>query len=131
MQALQVTWRRPSHDVARELRLWLRDAGLSQSDVAAELGVSQSQVSRVLKGQFGRASAVAESLAMMAGVSLVSFDRPARAHPSSLLALLQDHLRMADPSGALQKTLEMWRSANTEKESFKPRAHVRRVRKGG
>jgi transcriptional regulator with XRE-family HTH domain len=115
MPTMQATWRRPPYEVAREFRVWLRDAGLTQEDVAAELGVSQSQVSRVLRGQFGRRSEVAEGLAAIAGVSLVSRERPGPADPSTLLAALQDRLSLTavtpDVSKALERTLEAWTDA--------------------
>src|SRR4051812_4684056 len=108
-------WRRPVPEVAREFREWMRDTATTQADLASMLRVSQPQVSRILRGDFGKRSRAAQKLSHLAKVPLVSARRPTPGDPSTPLEALRDQLSLTSSTPAslpaLEQTLRVWAKA--------------------
>jgi predicted XRE-type DNA-binding protein len=81
---------RAASQIAEDLRRWMRDHQVSQSDVARRLGIRQPQVSRILAGNFSLRSRAVKTWCEEAEVAL-TVAAPLRPRPErrELVALLE------------------------------------------
>lgn len=74
-------------EIARDLRRWMRQAGVTQRTVARRLRVTQPHVSQILAGQFSLESPTARRFCRMAKVAIRAHRTPLATSPGAERAL--------------------------------------------
>lgn len=109
--------------VGRELKLAMKSARLSQHAVAAEFGVSQPWISRILNGQFGARTDLAMRLCEAYGIEPYAHNTEDDGQFDDLISKLRE-LWDGTPTGAqrihalLNAVIEMNRSAVDQGENY-------------
>ncbi|MGH7532242.1 MAG: helix-turn-helix domain-containing protein [Gemmatimonadales bacterium] len=108
-------------EIARDLRRWMRQAGVTQRVMAQRLRVTQPHVSQILAGQFSLESPTVRRFCRMAKVTMTAHRTPLATSPGAERALAtafldawdgtREGLRRAEAlirsvAGAIQPTTE-------------------------
>lgn len=123
---------RSSFDLGREIRDWMRQHGRTQVAVADRLDVDQSQVSRVLRGDFSRRSEVAKRLLAFAKISPEADGRAESAESSLLSALRRrTHASSRDVTASrdLDRVLNEWEKQEQSAQTSRGKPRTTRGRR--
>lgn len=82
-----IQMKRPIQEVVADLRQYIKSTGCTQSDLSAETGIHQSQLSRILGGEARRLSKNLMALCKYANISVEMKDPQPEANPDLMQAL--------------------------------------------